>query len=158
MATITTSGLVTSWTHTPQAGDDSFTSSGLSEDATAVFYLDVMANDLGGKAKALAMLNSKRLRQAFDLSAEPQWLRDAYGRHTYGQSCLLARRLVEAGAKFVTVYFSDNIGGQSTTGGGVAARAAALATPNDNSDRRKGRSHCGGHIGVLPSGRGCFPV
>jgi len=69
-------------------------------------------------AKALSMLNSKRLRQAFDLSAEPTWLRDAYGRHTYGQSCLLARRLVEAGAKFVTVYFSDNIGGQSTTSGG----------------------------------------
>jgi hypothetical protein len=68
--------------------------------------------------KALAMLNSRRLRDAFNLSAEPQWLRDAYGRSTYGQSCLLARRLVEAGAKFVTVYFSDNIGGQSTSGGG----------------------------------------
>jgi hypothetical protein len=37
---------------------------------------------------------------------------------TYGQSLLLARRLVEAGTKFVTVYFSNNIGGQSTTGGG----------------------------------------
>jgi hypothetical protein len=68
--------------------------------------------------KALAMLNSTRLREAFNLSAEPDALRDAYGRHTYGQSCLLARRLVEAGAKFVTVYFSDSIGGQSTTDGG----------------------------------------
>jgi hypothetical protein len=68
--------------------------------------------------KALAMLNSSRLRRAFDLSGEPQWLREAYGRHTYGQSCLLARRLVEAGAKFVTVYFSDSIGGQSTERGG----------------------------------------
>jgi hypothetical protein len=68
--------------------------------------------------KALAMLNSTRLRDAFKLSAEPQKLRDDYGRHTYGQSLLLARRLVEAGAKFVTVYFSDSIGGQSTTGGG----------------------------------------
>jgi hypothetical protein len=68
--------------------------------------------------KALAMLNSSRLRDAFNLSSEPQWLRDAYGRHTYGQSCLLARRLVEAGAKFVTVYFSDSIGGQSTERGG----------------------------------------
>ena len=68
--------------------------------------------------KALAMLNSTRLREAFNLAAEPDALRDAYGRHTYGQSCLLARRLVEAGAKFVTVYFSDSIGGQSTTGGG----------------------------------------
>ena len=68
--------------------------------------------------KALAMLNSTRLRDAFAIASEPQWLRDAYGRHTYGQSCLLARRLVEAGAKFVTVYFSDSIGGQSTTAGG----------------------------------------
>ncbi len=69
-------------------------------------------------AKALAMLNSTRLRDAFDLSDEPQEVRDAYGRHTYGQGCLLARRLVEAGAKFVSVYFSDNIGGQSVTAGG----------------------------------------
>jgi hypothetical protein len=45
-------------------------------------------------------------------------VREAYGRTTYGQGCLLARRLVEAGTKFVTVYFSDNIGGQSTASGG----------------------------------------
>jgi hypothetical protein len=69
-------------------------------------------------SKALAMLNSTRLRDAFNLSAESQTLRDAYGRHTYGQSLLLARRLVEAGAKFITVYFSDSIGGQTDTGGG----------------------------------------
>ncbi|MBC8001672.1 MAG: DUF1501 domain-containing protein, partial [Opitutaceae bacterium] len=68
--------------------------------------------------KALAMLHSEKLRKAFDLSSEPDTLRDAYGRHTYGQSCLLARRLVETGVKFVTVYFSSNIGGQSTTTGG----------------------------------------
>ena len=64
------------------------------------------------------MLHSARLREAFDLSAEPARLRDAYGRHTYGQSSLLARRLVEAGTKFITVYFSGSIGGQSTTEGG----------------------------------------
>jgi hypothetical protein len=68
--------------------------------------------------RALAMLASDRLRGAFNLSAEPDAVRDAYGRHTYGQSCLLARRLVEAGAKFVTVYFSDSIGGRSTESGG----------------------------------------
>jgi len=68
--------------------------------------------------RALAMLNSTRMRDAFNISSEPQWLRDAYGHTTYGQSCLLARRLVEAGTKFVTVYFSDSIGGQSTTSGG----------------------------------------
>ncbi len=68
--------------------------------------------------RAASMLNSPELRKAFDLSKEPAKLRDAYGRHTYGQSCLLARRLVEAGTKFVTVYFSDTIGGQSVTSGG----------------------------------------
>jgi len=68
--------------------------------------------------KALSMLHSTRLRDAFNLSAKPAKVRDQYGRHTYGQSCLLARRLVEAGTKFVTVYFSDSIGGQSTSNGG----------------------------------------
>src|SRR6187455_2656444 len=64
------------------------------------------------------MLHSTRLRDAFNLGAEPEKLRDRYGRTTYGQGCLLARRLVEAGVKFVTVYFSDNIGGRSTDSGG----------------------------------------
>ena len=68
--------------------------------------------------KALAMLDSPRLRAAFDLSKEPEVVREAYGRTTYGQSCLLARRLAEAGAKFITVYFSKGIGGQSTKDGG----------------------------------------
>jgi Protein of unknown function (DUF1501) len=68
--------------------------------------------------RALAMLHSSRLREAFNLSAEPDVIREAYGRTSYGQGCLLARRLVEAGTRFVTVYFSDNIGGQSTTEGG----------------------------------------
>jgi len=68
--------------------------------------------------KAMAMLQSTRLRDAFNLAAESDKAREAYGRTTYGQGCLLARRLVEAGTKFVTVYFSDTIGGQRTDGGG----------------------------------------
>ena len=68
--------------------------------------------------RALAMLHSTKLRDAFNLSAEPEVVREAYGHTTYGQGCLLARRLVEAGTKFVTVYFSDSIGGQSTEAGG----------------------------------------
>jgi hypothetical protein len=61
--------------------------------------------------KAVAMLTSPRFKQAFDLTKEPQAVRDRYGRTTYGQSCLLARRAVEAGAKFVNVYYSRAIGG-----------------------------------------------
>jgi hypothetical protein len=66
--------------------------------------------------KALAMLDSPRLREAFNLGAETDAARESYGRTTYGQSCLLARRLVEAGTKFVTVYFSSNIGGNVGSG------------------------------------------
>jgi hypothetical protein len=67
--------------------------------------------------KALTMLTSPTVKKAFNLSEEPVALRDKYGRTTYGQSCLLARRLVEAGARFVNVYFAASIGGQSNSGG-----------------------------------------
>jgi hypothetical protein len=46
-----------------------------------------------------------RAREAFDISREEAKVRDLYGRHTWGQSALLARRLVQAGARFVTVHF-----------------------------------------------------
>ena len=68
--------------------------------------------------RTMAMLRSPAVRKAFDLGAESDETRLRYGRTTYGQSCLLARRLVEAGVKFVNVYFSSNIGGQSLTDGG----------------------------------------
>ncbi|MCA9030256.1 MAG: DUF1501 domain-containing protein [Planctomycetaceae bacterium] len=68
--------------------------------------------------RALGMLNSSQVREAFDLSQEPVEIREAYGRTTYGQSCLLARRLVESGVKFVTAYFARSIGGRSKTDGG----------------------------------------
>jgi hypothetical protein len=54
-------------------------------------------------ARAHALLTSPAAKRAFDVAAEPQRLRDRYGRTTFGQSCLLARRLVEAGVHFVTV-------------------------------------------------------
>jgi hypothetical protein len=68
--------------------------------------------------RALTMLTSPTFRRAFDLASEPASVRERYGRTTYGQGCLLARRLVEAGVRFVTVYFAPNIGGQSTISGG----------------------------------------
>ncbi|SIO62078.1 Protein of unknown function [Singulisphaera sp. GP187] len=66
--------------------------------------------------RALTMLASPKVKQAFDLSHEPAKLRDAYGRTTYGQSCLLARRLIETGVRFVTVYYSNTIGGRGNGG------------------------------------------
>jgi hypothetical protein len=53
--------------------------------------------------KALSLVLSGRAREAFNIDAEPDELRDRYGRTTFGQSCLLARRLVEAGTRFVEV-------------------------------------------------------
>jgi hypothetical protein len=67
--------------------------------------------------RALTMLASPKVKQAFDLSQEPEKMRDAYGRTTYGQSCLLARRLLEAGVRFVTVYYSNRIGNSGNGGG-----------------------------------------
>jgi len=83
--------------------------------------LDVTAEARGMNEyyeKALGMLNTSRVRDAFDLSREKPEIRDAYGRTTYGQGCLLARRLVEAGVKFVNVYFDQSIGGQKFDSGG----------------------------------------
>lgn len=63
--------------------------------------------------RALSLVISGRARDAFDLSQEPSNIREMYGRNTYGQSCLLARRLVEAGTRVVEVVWpkvanSDN--------------------------------------------------
>lgn len=52
---------------------------------------------------AFQLLTGPTVREAFDIAAEPDAVRDAYGRHTFGQSALLARRLVERGVSFVTV-------------------------------------------------------
>ena len=52
---------------------------------------------------AYGLITSERAKKAFDLAAEEQKLRDDYGMNSLGQSCLLARRLVEAGVRFVTV-------------------------------------------------------
>ncbi len=52
---------------------------------------------------AMDLVTSGKARDAFDLEREPAALRDRYGRHTWGQSCLLARRLIEAGVRLVHV-------------------------------------------------------
>jgi hypothetical protein len=53
--------------------------------------------------RAFDLLTSGRVARAFDIGAEPAAVRDRYGRHAFGQSALLARRLTEAGVAFVTV-------------------------------------------------------
>lgn len=53
--------------------------------------------------RAYSLISSQSAREAFNIQAEPDAARDAYGRHAFGQRLLLSRRLVEAGARFVTV-------------------------------------------------------
>lgn len=64
------------------------------------------------RQRALALAASDRTRSALDIQKEPERLRDRYGRHLFGQSCLMARRLVEAGTRFVTVHY-DCVDGYS---------------------------------------------
>jgi uncharacterized protein (DUF1501 family) len=58
---------------------------------------------------AYKLMSSPKAREAFDLQKEPAKLRDRYGRTRFGQSCLMARRLVEAGVRFVTVNMFETV-------------------------------------------------
>ena len=64
--------------------------------------------------QAHVLLESPRCRQAFNLSLEPDRIRDRYGRFRSGPACLLARRLVEAEVPLVTVFLNESIRGQDT--------------------------------------------
>src|SRR5262249_29983902 len=57
------------------------------------------------RRRALALVTSEATQRARDIRREPERTRDQYGRHLFGQSALVARRLVEAGARFVTVHY-----------------------------------------------------
>lgn len=64
------------------------------------------------RERAFSLVASEKARQAFDITREPSDLRDRYGRNLFGQSTLVARRLVEAGVRFVTVHY-DCVDGYS---------------------------------------------
>ncbi|HLQ45485.1 MAG TPA: DUF1501 domain-containing protein, partial [Planctomycetaceae bacterium] len=57
--------------------------------------------------KAFDLITSPATKAAFDIHSEPDTLRDEYGRHSLGQSCLMARRLIEAGVRCVTIDHSN---------------------------------------------------
>ena len=64
--------------------------------------------------KAFDLVLSGRARNAFDLNEETDKMRDRYGRHTFGQGCLLARRLIEAGTRFVQMNWPAVANGNPT--------------------------------------------
>lgn len=57
--------------------------------------------------RAISLTTSRQAKQAFDLSREPEAVRERYGRTPFGQGCLLARRLIEAGVRYVQVNWSE---------------------------------------------------
>jgi hypothetical protein len=57
------------------------------------------------RERAMTLVSGEKMRTAFDIRREPAALRDRYGRHLFGQSVLMGRRLLEAGARFVTVVW-----------------------------------------------------
>lgn len=59
--------------------------------------------------QAFSVLFAEKTKRAFDLASEGEELRGRYGRNTFGQSCLLARRLVEQGVRLVTVNMFDTV-------------------------------------------------
>jgi hypothetical protein len=87
----------------------------LEDRRSLVSHFDAVRRDLDALPEARTMdrfareafdfVSGPAARRAFDLSKEDPRLRDRYGRHNWGQSCLLARRLVEAGSTFVAVHF-----------------------------------------------------
>jgi hypothetical protein len=79
--------------------------------------LDLAATaDVGRiREQAFDLLTSPRVAEAFDLSREPDRLRDRYGRHLWGQGCLLARRLASAGAAVVSMTFNTPKNGPEFT-------------------------------------------
>ncbi|MES2791427.1 MAG: DUF1501 domain-containing protein [Planctomycetota bacterium] len=64
----------------------------------------------GIREQALALLTSDKIRTALDIRREPAKVRDRFGRHLFGQSTLMARRMIEAGARFVTVCWDGATG------------------------------------------------
>ena len=92
--------------------------------------------------KAFGLVSSAEAQRAFDVSAEPPETRDRYGRHIFGQSALIARRLIEAGVRLVQVNFirhDDGKGGQGYDSHAVPPSPAhlpwaktALLPPTDN--------------------------
>ncbi len=78
--------------------------------------------------RAVRMLTAPETKRAFDLSLEPERLRDRYGRHFFGQSCLMARRLVEAGTRFVQVNWSRHPGADGLEGWDVHGNFGGFLT------------------------------
>jgi hypothetical protein len=97
---------------------DNLTSARLGERRSLLGSLDGHGHHFSGtspinldvnRTRAFSLIASSEVQKAFDLSREPPRLRDRYGRNSWGQSHLLARRLIEAGVRFVSTVNGPSI-------------------------------------------------
>ncbi|MGH7173628.1 MAG: DUF1501 domain-containing protein [Gemmataceae bacterium] len=80
------------------------------EGALDTFEKNAQAKQLDDNfSLAYRLMSSRQAREAFALDKEPDAMRDRYGRTRFGQSCLLARRLIERGVRFVTVNMYETV-------------------------------------------------
>ncbi len=102
--------------------------------------------------RAFRLLTSPEAKRAFNLDDEAGKTRDRYGRNTFGQSCLMARRLIEGGVRFVTVNHFDTVFGLScwdmhADGGGLnTATTVSSSIPRSSRSEIsavKAQSNCG---------------
>jgi hypothetical protein len=82
----------------------------------------------GSVGQALSLLTSPEAKNAFDLSKEPDSVRERYGPTFFGQSCLAARRLVEAGVRYVQVNWSRHPGAEGLEGWDVHGNFGGFLT------------------------------
>ena len=82
------------------------------------------------QAKAFDLLSSTAAQHAFDIAAEPEATRNRYGRHAFGQSTLLARRMVEAGVRLVHVNWVRHDNGKGGSGYDTHGKHLELARDN----------------------------
>jgi hypothetical protein len=107
---------------------EGLTADGLSSRRNLKFEIDSIARALDNSPQierldkfsrqAYSLLTSSQTREVFDLSREPDELRQRYGKFRFGQCCLMARRLVEAGSRFVQVNWSSHVEPVEDTGDG----------------------------------------
>lgn len=98
---------------------------GLNDRRSLIAQLDRLRGDLDLRGNldgtdqfrelAISMLTGPSIAAAFDLNQEDSALRDRYGRHLWGQSCLLARRLAEAGTSVITLFINTPKNGDEFT-------------------------------------------
>lgn len=81
--------------------------------------------------RAYTLMSSAKMREAFDLSKEPEAVKDRYGRNKFGMSCLLARRMIERGVRFVTINQFETVFNEITWDSHGSAPFSSIASYRD---------------------------